>query len=267
MSDDDGFAGTYPLAWTFHRNTSRWATNTLDPGESHYQSAPREYLSAPFLSLPEPLSVSSPFQELVEGRVSCRRFREGAEVPLVHLSTLLHLAYGVLGRSAFGSLEFLDRPVPSAGGLYPLELYLLIRSVEGVAPGVYHYAVVGHGLEQLREVLVPASLNDYLFMGQHYLTPAGATLVIAAEVDRTMTKYGDRGYRYLLLEAGHCAQNVNLAATGLGLGTCNIGGFFDQELADLLTVDADVVTPLYGIALGVPQDRPADELRGVEARM
>lgn len=92
--------------------------------------------------------------------------------------------------------------MPSGGGLYPLELYLLARRAEGVEPGVYHYAAVAHGLEQLREVLVPRPLSDYLFMGQHYATDAAAVVVIAAEVEHTLVKYGDRGYRYVLFEAG-----------------------------------------------------------------
>src|SRR5262245_9738467 len=87
-------------------------------------------------------------------------------------------------------------------------------------------------------------------MGQHYLTDAVAVAVIAADVERTLAKYGDRGYRYVLLEAGHCAQNLNVAAAALGLGTCNAGGFFDQELADLLTIDTDAEVHLYAVAVG-----------------
>lgn len=253
----------HPLAWTFHRNTSRFAFNTLETDEGHYQSAPKEYPSAPFRPLPPPRVLHASLQEVLQRRVTCRCYAS-TSLALDDLSTLLVAAYGITGRTTFGSLEFLERPVPSAGGLYPLELYVLARRVEKIEPGIYHYAVVGHGLEQVREVLVPRALNDYLFMGQHYATDAAATVVIAAEGGRTLGKYGDRGYRYVLLEAGHCAQNLNLAAVALGLGTCNLGGFFDQELGHLMTLDPEREVPLYGVAVGLPATSDKDSQRGIE---
>lgn len=258
----DTFRKKQKIAWSYHKNTSRWTYNTLEPEGHHFQSAPKEYPLRPFFELPEPVPIETGLSELMERRFSCRCFRK-TPVELVSLSTLLHGAYGITGRSVFGQLEFLERAVPSAGGLYPLEFYLLVRNVSGLPPGVYHYAVIGHGLEQLREVLIPRPLSNYLFMGQHYLTDAGLILVITAEVQRNFAKYADRGYRYVLFEAGHCAQNLNLAGCALGLGTCNIGGFFDEELADLLMIDTELEIPLYGIAVGVPEEGSKNELRAV----
>jgi SagB-type dehydrogenase family enzyme len=176
---------------------------------------------------------------------------------------VLSAAYGVTGVSRFGQLEYLNRPLPSAGGLYPLELFVIARNVTETPPGVYHYAVMGHGLEQRRDTVPPAALSTYLFMGQDVATQAQAVIVITAALARNLEKYGDRGYRYVLLEAGHCAQNINHAASGFKLGSCNLGGFFDRELADLLRVDIEAITPLYAIAVGVPQNKTLESLRGV----
>jgi SagB-type dehydrogenase family enzyme len=88
-------------------------------------------------------------------------------------------------------------------------------------------------------------------------------VVITAVPGRSLWKYGDRGYRYLLLEAGHAAQNLNLAAVEAGLGCCNLGGFFDEELAGLLLVDTEEEMPLYAVAVGVPASSDRDEQRAI----
>jgi SagB-type dehydrogenase family enzyme len=82
-------------------------------------------------------------------------------------------------------------------------------------------------------------------------------------MERSLCKYGDRGYRYVLFEAGHCVQNVNLVAAALGLGTCNAGGFFDDELGGLLTLDIERELPLYAVAIGHPEGTTKDQLRAV----
>jgi SagB-type dehydrogenase family enzyme len=132
-------------------------------------------------------------------------------------------------------------------------LYVLARRVSGIDPGCYHYAPAVHGLERLQEELPSAAFIGDLFLGQPYVGSAALVVVLAARVARTMTKYRDRGYRYILFEAGHAAQNLNLAGVALGLGSVNLGGFFDAVLASLLGLDADVEVPLYGIAVGVPE--------------
>lgn len=259
------FREAHPLTWSYHRNTSRWTFNTLVVDKRYSPSPPKEYPRAPYIALPPSQRLAMGLQEAIEGRSSCRRFRPDS-ISVVNIGTMLQAAYGVLGRSNFGSFEFLDRPVPSAGGLYPLEIYVLARRVEGVRPGVYHYDALRHGLEQVRNVLVPTDLSDYLFMGQGYVTDAPAIFVVAADLDRNLRKYGDRGYRYILFEAGHCAQNVNLAAASLGMGSCNVGGFFDEELAELLSLDTELEVPLYGIAVGMPLPGGKTETREPSGR-
>lgn len=263
MNDKEpDLAACHPLTWAFHRNTSRWAHNALAAGGDVVPPPPAEYPDDPFLPLPSPRLPSADFAQLLGGRFSCRRFAD-RPLCLETVSSLLHAGYGVLGAAHLGSMEFLERPVPSGGGLYPLELYVLVRAVEGLEAGVHHYAVIGHGLELRRKVELPRALRDYLFMGQSQLTEAPAIVVISAVADRCFRKYGDRGYRYLLLEAGHVAQNINLAAVALGLGSCNIGGFFDLELSSLLRIDPERELTLYGVAVGHPQAGDREELRGI----
>ncbi|MDQ7992261.1 MAG: SagB family peptide dehydrogenase, partial [Propionicimonas sp.] len=168
-------------------------------------------------------------------------------------------AYGVGGRSAAGGFTMDDRPVPSGGGLYPLELSLLVRRVDGLVAGVHHYVPAVHGLELVREVALPEAFVTYLFMGQHWVARAAAVFVVSFVPGRSLVKYGDRGYRYALLEAGHLVQNLNLAAAALGLGAVNLGGFYDDELAGLLRIDPETEICLYASACGRPA-HPGDRM-------
>jgi SagB-type dehydrogenase family enzyme len=244
------FREEQPIAWAFHRNTSRWPFNVVEPEESsEFQLPPKEYSDLPYVPLPPPEPFGVTLDDAIRSRFSCRRFAH-AELAQAALGDLLHAAAGVLGRTHIGSLEFLERPVPSAGALYSLETYVLAPAVEGLEPGVYHYAIVTHGLEQVRAAPLHRTFLTYLFMGQHYVASAAAVLVLTSVLHRSLRKYDDRGYRYLLFEAGHMAQNANLAAAARGLGTLNLGGFFDNDLCVLLDVDAEEEIPLYALALG-----------------
>lgn len=259
---DPTFAEAQPLAWSFHRNTSRWAHNAATAAPEKYPAPAKEQPLAPLQRLPPPLPLALSLGETLAARVSCRCFA-GTALPLATLGTLLHAAYGVIQRVRFGPLEYLERPLPSGGGLYPLELYVIARAVAGLAAGVWHYTPLHHGLEQLREVALPRPLVTYLFMGQDQAAEAAALMVITAVPGRSLDKYGDRGYRYLLFEAGHALQNAQLAAAALGAGSCALGGFFDSELGALLQLDPATEFPLYAATLGMPAERPRAELRGV----
>lgn len=241
---------SFPIAWTFHQNTNRWAHNAMTSSDQDETPEPgKENPELPFTELPEPRRISTGFHDLLDLRCSCRDFARSA-IPLGDLGALLHYAMGVWGRDYWGATEFLERSIPSGGGMYPLELYVLVRSAEGLAAGVYHYVPLLQGVECVREVQIPKPLLSYLFMGQYPVTCAAAVIIIAADVRRCMKKYDDRGYRYMLLEAGHAAQNLNLAAVGLDLQSLNLGGFLDDELAQLCGLDRDREIVLYAVAIG-----------------
>lgn len=240
----------YPLAWSYHRNSSRWVHNALtSDGNDDVPEPGTEHPNRPFSKLPAPMRVEGGLSDLTDLRCSCRDF-SGAAIGLGQLGSVLHHAYGVWGTDHWGATEFLERPVPSGGGMFPLEAHAIVRDVEELTPGIYHYVPILHGLEQYREVRVPDPLLKYLFMGQYPVTMASTILVITAVVERSMKKYRDRGYRYMLLEAGHVAQNINLSCVGLGLQSLNIGGFFDDELSRLCGLSDQKEIALYAVAVG-----------------
>jgi SagB-type dehydrogenase family enzyme len=246
------FRNRHPIAWAFHRYTSRWPFNMHDLNPKTGEVAPfKEDPTADTIELPARTLPDMPLASAVGGRMSCRQFRDEPMV-LTQLGNLLHTGYGVLGTIDFWG-EFCERPVPSGGGLYPLELYVLTQRVSGLSGGVYHYVPIAHALEIVRGDPLPSLLTAEMFLGQPYLKEAAAVIVLTAVVERSLWKYEDRGYRYLLLEAGHVAQNLNLGATALGLGCLNLGGFFDEDLTALLSLDKDSEVVLYGVAVGLPR--------------
>ncbi|QSQ13422.1 SagB/ThcOx family dehydrogenase [Myxococcus landrumensis] len=254
------FRQRQPLAWLFHRNTSRSTHNMVSTVEPMSPTGPKEYPNAPVIPLGTPRLPETTLAHALDSRLSCRRFT-GAPLSLEALGTLLYAGYGVRGTTHMNDLALFERTVPSGGGLYPLELYVLAHAVEQVPSGIHHYSPVSHALEQVREGGLPPGLCTRLFMQQPYLEKASAVLVVTLMPERSLWKYSDRGYRYLLLESGHVAQNINLTATALGVGSFNLGGFFDLELAELLSLDAEREFPVYGIALGMPEPLSRAALR------
>jgi SagB-type dehydrogenase family enzyme len=157
-------------------------------------------------------------------------------------------------------IEFAERLVPSGGARYPLEVYLLVRRVEGVARGVHHYAPRDHRLRQIRGPLPWPSIVE-LFMDQAYLAEADLIVVFTSVIQRTLARYYDRGLRLVLMECGHLAQNLNLLAAAMRLGSLNLGGFYDRHLSALLGLDPEVEVPLYAVALGRPTVTDRQEVR------
>src|SRR5688572_1723663 len=186
MPDDTPtFRSQAPDAWAFHRSSSRWAFNQLSADADETPEGGKEYSGARFLPLPAPGALSMPLGEAICRRASCRSFAELA-LDQQDLSTLLHHAAGILGRSLLGNLELARRPAPSPGGMYPLELYVIARNVAGIGPATYPFQPVGHSLAEVRDAVPPAALHNYLFMGQPYVVAAAATVVVTAVFNRSM---------------------------------------------------------------------------------
>jgi SagB-type dehydrogenase family enzyme len=169
-------------------------------------------------------------EEAIQLRRSVREFGQG-RLDLADVSQLLWSAQGITGRGGF-------RAAPSAGALYPLELYLVAGDIEGLSAGVYRYRPKTHELihltsGDLRKRLASAAL------GQSCVRRAPAVLVIASVYKRSAGKYGQRGHRYAHIEVGHAAQNVYLQATARGLGTVFVGAFDDAEIQDVLGLPPD----------------------------
>lgn len=254
------FSDDYPVAWSFHKNTCRWQRN-IPPLRNDLAAnlAPfKEYPDAPVFPLPDAPFPSMSLKEAVAGRRSCRDYAD-AFVALADLAVLLNAGYGVKGIKTFETFEYFERPVPSGGGLYPLEIYCVVNKINDLPQGVYHYAVYPPSLEQIYPLSFSKLYIGQLFMNQPYVAESSAVLIATSFFQRNMRKYGDRGYRYILFEAGHLFQNINLTAAALGLGTLNLGGFFDDEVANLLKIDTEEEIPLYAMAVGVPRKEKADK--------
>ncbi|MBF2021000.1 MAG: SagB/ThcOx family dehydrogenase [Hydrococcus sp. C42_A2020_068] len=179
----------------------------------------KTYPDAEQIKLPNPQGYQGLSLETAIATRRSQRDYTDAPLSLIQLSRLLHLAQGITQSDR----EL--RSVPSAGALYPLEIYTVVHRVEGLPAGIYHYAVQTHQLERLksgdfRTNLVMAGL------GKGFLAKASVCLVISAIFQRTRWKYRVRTYRYVLMEAGHLGQNIYLTATSLELGACAIGAFF-----------------------------------------
>ncbi len=204
------------------------------------------YPGAVSVPLPEPSPLAMPLGDAIRARRTQTDFAP-APLPLTDLSALLAAGYGVTERaSAVGDRSF--RTVPSAGAMYPLELYVYAGAVASLEPSLYHFRAKQAELQRLRTL--PRSDLAAAFVQTNALEAAAAVILVAAVFPRTTFKYGERGYRFALLEAGHVAQNVNLAAAALSLPAANIGGFFDRELEALLELDGVESSVLYAIAVG-----------------
>ena len=187
-----------------------------------------------------------PLYELLEQRRSERRFRK---IPLGkrEFSQLLWAAQGITLATGHHQL----RTAPSAGGLYPVETYIVANRVEGLKAGVYHYQVPYHGLILLAEGAFGPQLAR-AGLEQEFLAQAAFVFVWSAILKRSKWKYDQRAYRYIYLDAGHIAQNAALAAVSCGLGSCQVAAFYDDELNRIIGVDGNEETVLYMTAVGAP---------------
>ena len=145
------------------------------------------------------------------------------------------------------------RTAPSAGALYPLEVFLVAGAVSGIPPGVYRYDPKRHQLSRVRSGDVRGEVAQAA-LGQDWIAKAPAIVVIAGDYLRTAWKYGKRAPRYVHIEVGHAAQNVYLQAVALGLGTTMVGAFRDDELMRVLGL-ASRTEPLGLLPVGKPRER------------
>lgn len=189
----------------------------------------------PVLELPAPLTDGqTSFEQALLQRRAVRDFRPD-QLTLAQLGQLLWAAQGETGGG---------RNAPSAGALYPLEIYI---AAEG---GVYHYRPRGHEIAgvsdvDIRESLAAAALDQRAFQ------TAPAVIAIAGVRERTAVKYGGRAERYVLLEVGHAGQNLLVQAAVIGVGAVPTGAFRDDEVAELFEMP-DGTEPLYLIPVGLP---------------
>ena len=193
------------------------------------------------IPLPEiTISGKQFLQQLLQQRRSVRDFQD-VSVSLSDIGQLLWAAQGITHSRG-------DRTAPSAGALYPLELYVVTGQVKDISSGVYHYDPNNHRLIKVdsgdrRKKLARAAYR------QASVSDAAIVVVFAAVYERTTFKYGKRGVRYVHIETGHAAQNLHLQAESLGLGTVVIGAFNDDAVKAVLQLPDDV-QPLILMPVG-----------------
>lgn len=192
----------------------------------------------------ETITLPAPRQQgplsLEEALARRRSVREYGTRPLTweEIGQLLWAAQGITSPQGF-------RTAPSAGALYPLEVYVVLPQ------GAYHYLPQTHELRRMAADDLRAALGDAA-VRQRPVYEAPAVFVITGVYQRTAVKYGERAERYVHLEAGHAAQNLLLQAVSLGLGAVTIGAFYDDQVRAVLGLSAGE-TPLYLIPVGAPR--------------
>ena len=192
---------------------------------------------------------SLPIADVLAKRKSIRSFST-RPATIKELSFLLWASTGIQ-RKEHG-YEF--RTAPSAGALYPIETYVFVNRVENMMKGLYHYNIVDHTLEELRLGDLGVELSDAA-LGQEMVAFAPLVFIWSAVFARSKWKYMQRAYRYVYMDAGIIGENLALSATGIGLGSCQIGAFFDDEVNQILGLDGAYESAIYLSVVGFPYGR------------
>jgi SagB-type dehydrogenase family enzyme len=237
--------GDTDLLWeTFHENSK---TSMFDiPPSDHEVLARMADLILALPDSPVPLTIS--LSEAILKRSTAKQLTPQA-VDLNTVATLLHCGYGITRDERSLGYPRAFRATPSGGALYPLEIYFHSAHTVSFQSGLYHYNPTENHLRLIRSGDHTQTIAHALVQ-QNVAHDASLIIFITALFDRSTFKYGDRGYRFALMESGHVAQNIDLAALGLGLGSINLGGFYDRRIDDFLDLDGLTQSTLYLVAVG-----------------
>ncbi|UYN96093.1 MAG: SagB/ThcOx family dehydrogenase [Enhydrobacter sp.] len=210
------------------------------------------YLRCEVVELPRP-DIACSLSDAIRQRAS--RHADGAALSLDDIGGLLLWSGGIVGGKAprEGEARPSRRAHPSGGARYPIELYLLNLAGGELARGVYHYRVREHVLEAVFGGEVLDDAKD-LFR-YDWIARSSAVVVMTAIFDRTQDKYGERGYRYVLVEAGHIGQNLSLVGAARGIGVTMLGGTNDPAMEALLDLDGTTESVIYSAALSKASTR------------
>lgn len=252
----------WPLSRLYHENsklTERRAPSlreqldlfASDREGSRVGGAGKSYPTRPAVALPK--ARRRLFGARLDDTLRARRSHRGgfprAGLRLDHLGALLDLAVGATGEAPGAEGPHL-RAFPSAGGLYPLEVYVAALGGAPLEGGIHHYDAARHALARVAPCPGREDLARMIFADEEAWEHAAAAIVLTGVFDRTQAKYGERGYRFVLLEAGHAAQNLLLVAQSLGLPAIPIGGFCEDTLGEAMGLPGAKESPLYVVLLG-----------------
>ncbi len=209
----------------------------------------KEYPRFPLYQLPIPTNL--PHIDLYEALLT-RNSSPSYKNKEIKLSKLSEVLYFSAGLKSVSSTKPIKRMYPSAGGRYPLEMYVLVlKPFNNLEPGIYHYNVKQHGLEQLSTHLTNSTVLECVpEVNKNVINTANAIIIITSVFSRTEIKYTESAYRFINLEAGHLAQNIVLICAGNKINSCLIGGFYDEKVNTLLDLEEEKEQGLYIVTIG-----------------
>ncbi len=187
-----------------------------------------------------------PIGGIIDARRSVRKFTE-EPITMEELSWLLWATQGVkkVFREGIASL----RSVPSGGARHPMDTYLLVNSVTGIKPGLYRYLPLDHALARVGDHISSESAADGC-LGQKFAGDCAVCFVWSVIPYRTEWRYGPVSGKVIALDAGHLCQNLYLACTAMGLGTCAIGAYDQEKMDTLLGLDGEKEFVIYVAPVG-----------------
>lgn len=207
---------------------------------------------ATLIDLPDPKDIKLAVNDLftiINQRQTSRNYREDP-LSLLELSYLLWCTQGVKSTLTNGLPSSTKLTVPSAGARHAFETYLLVNNVEGLEPGVYRFLGIEH---KLLPVVSRPDFGERLTercWDQPVIMTSAVTFIWSAVPFRMTWRFGERGYRYLHLDAGHVCQNLYLAAEAIDCGVCAISAFGDSLVNDLLEIDGEEEFVIYLATVG-----------------
>ncbi len=208
------------------------------------------------ISLPKSVELSVSLDEVIRRRRSVRRYT-GDPIPLACLATIIRAACGITARTdeKDNTSNHALRSTPSGGALYPIDLHIAALHIENLQRGLYVYGPYHDVLWQTGDEEGVNALIEALALPGQIITEkqASAVFLLIGRSWRSMRKYGDRGMRYVFLEAGAMAEHINLAATALGFGSVDCGSFYDNEAHEALQVDGICEALIHSVFLGKPE--------------
>jgi len=243
------------LYWVFHKRSMNPPLYFRELSEGQIteilsRKNHKEYPERKEYSLASSEEIDSALLDFMKSRRSVWRYAS-QEISFLAFSGLLKAAYGIVRREDLGAYVVPHRTVPSGGALYPLEMYVVTLIDIGQVPkGLYHFQKDKEYLVLLKEGDFREKLKELVVEARETIDSASLFIFVTASFNRECEKYSNRGYRHILLEAGHLAQNVYLYCLDQNLDTVELSGFLDEKLADFLGLDPFEESPVTVLAVG-----------------
>lgn len=210
------------------------------------------YPNSPIVDLNEynDIEYNNNIFNIIKKRRSSRNFTPYS-ISISELHSILHYSYGITGYKKIDTIgeNWNYRSVPSGGGLFPLELYIYINN-SALPKGIYHFRADNNSLEIIDNKELIQELSNSISADNINLSECSCLVFVTSIFQRTMLKYGERGYRFILQEVGFVGQNISLISEALNLKSCMLGGFIDDDINEILNINGVTETIQSIIVIG-----------------